>query len=121
MIGLAGGATAAGRHVARTGRYRRWLLGGSALLTAGAAVMATINPHTSLALVAGALGVMGTGVGLLMQNLILVAQNAVPTGDLGAGTSLIAFARGLGGAAGLSGLGAVVVVAGIPEVPLRGR
>jgi hypothetical protein len=52
--------------------------------------------------------VLGAGVGLLMQNLVLVAQNDVPARDLGATTSALTFFRSLGGAIGVSALGAVL-------------
>jgi MFS family permease len=116
VVALAGAATGAGRDVARSGRYRRCLLLGALLQTAGAALMATVGAGTSLVFVAGALSLMGAGVGLLMQNLLLVAQNAVPPADLGAGTSLIAFARGVGGAAGLSGLGTLLAARARHEI-----
>jgi hypothetical protein len=52
--------------------------------------------------------VLGAGVGMLMQNLVLVVQNAVTQRDIGAGSSLIAFFRSLGGAIGVSVLGALL-------------
>ena len=51
---------------------------------------------------------LGAGVGMLMQNLVLVVQNTVRFEDVGAGSSLIAFFRSLGGAIGVSALGALL-------------
>jgi hypothetical protein len=51
---------------------------------------------------------VGAGVGMVMQNLVLVVQNSVHREDIGAGSSLIAFFRSLGGAIGVSVLGAVL-------------
>jgi hypothetical protein len=45
---------------------------------------------------------------MLMQNLILAVQNVIPTSEMGAGSALIAFFRSLGGAIGVSVLGAVL-------------
>ena len=45
---------------------------------------------------------------MVMQNLVLVVQNTVRREDMGAGSSLIAFFRSLGGAIGVSVLGAVL-------------
>jgi hypothetical protein len=44
----------------------------------------------------------------MMQNLVLVTQNVVATGDLGAASSTVAFFRSLGGAIGVSALGALL-------------
>jgi hypothetical protein len=44
----------------------------------------------------------------MMQNLVLAAQNDVPARDLGATTSTLTFFRSLGGAIGVSALGAVL-------------
>ena len=52
--------------------------------------------------------VMGSGVGMLMQNLVRVVQNTVRFEDIGAGSSLVAFFRSLGGAIGVSALGALL-------------
>jgi hypothetical protein len=52
--------------------------------------------------------VLGAGVGMLMQNLVLAAQNDVPAHELGAATSTLTFFRSMGGAIGVSALGAVL-------------
>ena len=52
--------------------------------------------------------VLGVGVGMLMQNLVLAAQNDVPAAALGAATSTLTFFRSMGGAIGVSALGAVL-------------
>ena len=54
------------------------------------------------------MAVLGVGVGMLMQNLVLAAQNDVPAGELGAATSAMTFFRSMGGAIGVSALGAVL-------------
>ena len=52
--------------------------------------------------------VLGIGVGALMQNLVLAAQNTLDIQDIGSGTATVAFFRTLGGAVGVSALGAVL-------------
>jgi hypothetical protein len=54
------------------------------------------------------MAVLGLGVGMVMQNLVLVVQNSVPFSQMGAASALIAFFRSLGGAAGVSVLGAIL-------------
>jgi hypothetical protein len=51
---------------------------------------------------------MGIGVGMLMQNLVLAAQNDVPAAELGAATSVLSFFRSMGGTIGTSVLGAIL-------------
>ena len=52
--------------------------------------------------------VVGIGVGMTMQNLVLAVQNTVAAQDLGAASSTVAFFRSLGGTIGVSVLGAVL-------------
>ncbi len=54
------------------------------------------------------MAILGAGIGLLMQNLVLVVQNVLPVNMLGSGSSSIAFFRTLGGAVGVSALGALL-------------
>jgi EmrB/QacA subfamily drug resistance transporter len=108
VVGLFVASTLIGRRVTRTGRYKRFMLAGTALLTVGLALMGTLDETTSLAELAAFMLVVGAGVGALMQNLVLVVQNSVAQSEIGAGSSLIAFFRSLGGAMGVSVLGAVL-------------
>lgn len=108
VFGLFSSSTISGRLIARTGRYKRIMLLGALLLTLGLVLMGLIDDRTSLVLIACFMAIVGVGVGMLMQNLILAVQNAIPIGEIGAGSALIAFFRSLGGAIGVSVLGAVL-------------
>ena len=108
VTGLFLASTFIGRLVSRTGRYKRFLLIGAALLTVGLGLMGTLDETTSLVELGAFMFVMGAGVGMLMQNLVLVVQNTVRFEDIGAGSSLVAFFRSLGGAIGVSVLGALL-------------
>lgn len=68
----------------------------------------TIHYDTSFVLVGVYMFVLGAGVGALMQNLVLAAQNTLEIQDIGSGTATVAFFRTLGGAVGVSALGAVL-------------
>jgi hypothetical protein len=52
--------------------------------------------------------VLGAGIGMTMQNLVLAVQNTVAATDLGSASSAVAFFRSLGGTIGVSVLGAVL-------------
>ena len=108
VVGLFGASTLIGRQVSRTGRYKRFMLAGSLLLTAGLALMGTLDETTNLVELGAFMVLVGAGVGMLMQNLVLVVQNSVSQRDIGSGSSLIAFFRSLGGAIGVSVLGALL-------------
>ena len=132
MIGVIGASTVVGRIITRTGFYKRYMLAGGVLLPVGLALMGTIHYDTPIVLVGVYMLVLGTGVGMLMQNLVLAVQNVVPARQLGAASSNIAFFRTMGGAIGVSGLGALLgsriatllperlAAAGIPASALGG-
>ncbi|WP_210491259.1 MDR family MFS transporter [Patulibacter sp. SYSU D01012] len=108
VIGLFGSSTLSGRRISQTGRYKRFMLAGSLFLTLGLALMGLIDEGTSLVEVGLFMFIVGVGVGMLMQNLILAVQNVIPVQKIGAGSALIAFFRSLGGAIGVSVMGAIL-------------
>ncbi|RMI12853.1 MFS transporter [Cellulomonas triticagri] len=108
ILGLFLSSTIAGRLITKYGRYKGFMVAGAVALTAGLALMGTIRYDTSLVLVAVYMFVMGAGVGMLMQNLVLAVQNILDVSEVGSGTATVAFFRTLGGAIGVSALGAVL-------------
>ncbi|TDE14071.1 MFS transporter [Jiangella asiatica] len=108
IVGLLVASTLTGQLVTRFGRWKRFLVGGTALIVVGLALLATIDHATSLVLIGVYMAILGAGVGASMQNLVLAAQNGLDYRDLGAGTSTVTFFRSLGGAAGVSVLGAIL-------------
>jgi EmrB/QacA subfamily drug resistance transporter len=108
ILGLFLTSTFSGRIITKTGRYKGFMIAGSALLAGGLGLMGTIDYHTSLVLVSVYMFVLGAGVGMLMQNLVLAVQNTLDVREIGAGTAAVAFFRTLGGAIGVSALGAVL-------------
>ena len=67
-----------GRLVTRTGRYKIFPIVGSAVLAVGLVMLSRLGPHTSFALASVYMVVVGLGVGLVMQVLVVAVQNAVP-------------------------------------------
>ena len=51
--------------------------------------------------------ILGLGLGLVIQVLVLIVQNAVPHSQLGTATSSASFFRSIGGAFGVSVFGAI--------------
>ncbi|MFC3505255.1 MDR family MFS transporter [Micromonospora krabiensis] len=108
MAGVLLSSIIAGRLITRTGRIKPYIVVGSIVLVAGFALLGTIDHETSLYLVGAAMFIVGTGVGMTMQNLVLAVQNTVALKDIGAASASVAFFRSLGGTIGVSVLGAVL-------------
>lgn len=106
--GLLVASTVVGRIITSTGRWKRWLVTGSLLLTAGFALMGGMRVDTPYWRLAIFMALIGLGLGMTMQNLVLAVQNTVGTHELGAASSVVAFFRSLGGAVGVSALGALL-------------
>ncbi|WP_433720647.1 MDR family MFS transporter [Actinoplanes sp. CA-051413] len=108
IFGLLVSSTVAGQLITKYGRWKAYLVAGAVVMTAGMVLLSTIDAHTSVPMLALYMAVLGVGVGMLMQNLVLAAQNDVPAQELGATTSALTFFRSMGGAIGVSALGAVL-------------
>ncbi|MEV0153020.1 MDR family MFS transporter [Micromonospora sp. NPDC050686] len=108
MAGIIVTSILTGRAMSRIGRYKWFPVAGSAVLVAGMLLFRQLQVATSLWVAFGYMVVIGVGLGLCMQSLILAVQNAVSSRDLGAGTSSATFFRSLGGSFGVAILGAVL-------------
>jgi EmrB/QacA subfamily drug resistance transporter len=108
ILGLAIAALLVGRLVSSTGRWKRYLVGGSLIATVGFGLLSTMDAHTSFVLIAVYMALVGIGLGAVMQNLVLSVQNSVQASQLGSATATVSFFRSLGGAVGVSALGAVL-------------
>ncbi|MFJ8073414.1 MFS transporter [Streptomyces sp. NPDC096176] len=106
--GLFVSSTVSGQIITNTGRWKAWLVAGGALVTAGLGLLGTIRYDTEYWHIGVFMAVMGLGLGMMMQNLVLCTQNQVAPSDLGAASSVVTFFRSLGGAIGVSALGAVM-------------
>ncbi|QGN45770.1 MDR family MFS transporter [Micromonospora sp. WMMD558] len=108
MAGIIVTSVLTGRAMSQLGRYKWFPVAGSAVLVVGMLLFTRLEVRTSLWLAFFFMVVIGIGLGLCMQSLILAVQNAVSTRDLGAGTSSATFFRSLGGSFGVAILGAVL-------------
>ncbi|MEE4493723.1 MFS transporter [Streptomyces sp. BE230] len=108
IAGLFLSSTLSGQIITKTGRWKAWLVSGGFLITAGLGMLGTIRYDTEYWHIAIFMFVMGLGIGMMMQNLVLATQNQVDPSDLGSASSVVTFFRSLGGAIGVSALGAVM-------------
>jgi EmrB/QacA subfamily drug resistance transporter len=96
-----------GRRISATGKYRRFPIIGTGLLTISLYLFSHIGVDTPYWVGAIYMALLGAGLGLTMQVLVLAVQNAVKYADLGAATSLATFARSIGGSIGVAVFGTV--------------
>ncbi|MFC8668341.1 MFS transporter [Streptomyces sp. NPDC057199] len=106
--GLFISSTVSGQIITKTGKWKVWLVSGGVLITAGLGLLGTIRYDTDYWRVAVFMALLGLGIGMMMQNLVLSTQNQVAPEDLGSASSTVTFFRSLGGAIGVSALGAVM-------------
>ncbi|TVZ93972.1 MFS transporter [Streptomyces sp. BK340] len=108
IAGLFVSSTVSGQVITKTGKWKAWLVTGGVLLTAGLGLLGTMRYDTDYWKIAIFMAVMGLGIGMMMQNLVLSTQNQVAPHELGAASSVVTFFRSLGGAVGVSALGSVM-------------
>jgi EmrB/QacA subfamily drug resistance transporter len=107
MAGLLFMSIGSGQVISRTGRYRFFPITGSALMTLGMYLLHLMGVHTSTALDAVYMLVLGLGIGGVMQVLVIIVQNGVPHSELGVATSGATFFRSIGGSFGTAIFGAI--------------
>lgn len=106
MAGMLVISTLVGAIITRTGVWKPYMIFGSALLVAAMLLIGSTHYDTNYWLLATYMFLMGSGVGMIMQNLTLVVQNAVSPAQIGVATSTVSFFRTMGGTIGVSWLGA---------------
>ena len=97
-----------GGLVTRYGRWKPYLVVGGVLLIAGSYLLSTIHYDTNFALVSLYMFLLGAGVGMTMQNLVLIVQNTAKPTEIGVASSGVTFFRSLGGTIGVSVMGAAL-------------
>ena len=107
IVGMLIAFITSGRAVSSTGRYKIFPIVGTAIMTLGIYLLSLMGPNTGLPLSSVYMFVVGLGIGLVMQVLVVAMQNAVPREQLGTATSSATFFRTIGGSFGVSALGAV--------------
>jgi EmrB/QacA subfamily drug resistance transporter len=109
LVGLLLTSISSGRLISRWGRYKGFVVAGTAIMSVGIWLMSLIEVNTGALALYAMMFVVGAGLGLFMQTLVLATQNSIGRQDMGVGTSAITFFRTMGGAIGAAVLGAVVL------------
>ncbi|MEO6195602.1 MAG: MDR family MFS transporter [Thermoanaerobaculia bacterium] len=111
MLPMMGGMLAmsviSGQLISRTGRYKVFPLLGTGVMTAGLFLLSRLSPGTSTFLTSAYILLLGIGLGMVMQVLVIAVQNAVDYRDLGVATSGATLFRLIGGSLGTAILGAI--------------
>ncbi|MCM9079335.1 MFS transporter [Streptomyces spororaveus] len=107
VIGMLLTSTASGQIVSRTGRWKVFPIAGTAVTAIGLLLLHQLHRTSSTWEMSVYFFVFGAGLGLVMQVLVLVVQNAVSYADLGVATSGATFFRSIGASFGVAVFGTV--------------
>jgi len=121
MAGLLVTAVLSGRAISRIGRYRPFPIAGTAVLVVGMFLLSLLGVATPPWVASAYMVVVGVGLGLVMQVLVLAVQNDARPQDIGVATSSATFFRSMGGAFGVALFGTIFAtrlsdqLAGLPQ------
>jgi EmrB/QacA subfamily drug resistance transporter len=107
VVGMLITSTGSGVLVGRTGRYKIFPVAGTALMALAFLLMSRMDPSTSALVQSAFLIILGAGIGLSMQVLVLIVQNTSNFEDLGVATSGVTFFRTIGSSFGAAIFGSL--------------
>jgi EmrB/QacA subfamily drug resistance transporter len=107
MGGMLVSSIASGQMISRWGRYKAFPVVGTAVMAVGLVLLSRMDEHTTLTGASLNMLVLGLGLGLVMQVLVIAVQNAVDYRDLGVATSGTTLFRLIGGSLGTAAFGAI--------------
>jgi MFS family permease len=108
MAGMMTSSIVSGRMISRTGRYKKFPVAGTAIMTVSLLLLSTMGVGTprwesSLYMV-----ILGAGMGMIIQVMVLAVQNSVERRDLGTATAVETFSRSMGSSFGVAAFGAIL-------------
>jgi EmrB/QacA subfamily drug resistance transporter len=107
MLGIVSMSIFSGKRITTTGKYKIFPIVGAAIMTLGLILMSTLNETTSFGVLSIYAIMVGAGLGLSMQTIVIALQNSVDFQDMGIATSSNTFFRSLGGAFGTAIFGTI--------------
>jgi EmrB/QacA subfamily drug resistance transporter len=108
MAGLMATSIGSGRIITRTGRYKIFPMIGTVLISIGLYLLSTMHVGTGRLQSSLYMVVLGAGIGMIIQVMVLAVQNSVEHRDLGTATATESFSRSMGGAFGVAIFGAIL-------------
>lgn len=107
VIGMLATSMGSGVIVGRTGRYKVFPIAGTAVMAVAFFLMSRMDPSTSAVVQSLFLVILGAGIGMCMQTLVLIVQNTSDFDDLGVATSGVTFFRTIGSSFGAAIFGSL--------------
>jgi EmrB/QacA subfamily drug resistance transporter len=107
MLGIVSMSIFSGKKITATGKYKIFPIAGAGIMTLGLILMSTLNETTSFGVLSIYAILVGAGLGLSMQTIVIALQNSVDFQDMGIATSSNTFFRSLGGAFGTAIFGTI--------------
>ncbi len=107
VLGLLLTSVGSGQLIARTGRYKVYPIVGTFTLAVALFLLSRLDENTSTLVMNADFFILGFGLGLILQVLVIAVQNTADYADLGAATSGVTFFRSIGGAFGVAVFGAI--------------
>lgn len=109
MVGMMGFSIWSGARISKTGKYRHFPVIGMTITLVALGLFHMLRPSIPLAEVGLYLFVLGMGLGLCMQVLVLIVQNTMPTQVVGSATAVNNFFRQIGSSIGSALVGGIFV------------
>ena len=107
MLGMLVTSVISGQVISRTGRYKIFPIAGTAVMTVGLFLLSRLSAESTALQASGIMALLGLGMGMVMQVLVIAVQNAADYRDLGVATSGATLFRLIGGSLGTAILGAI--------------
>lgn len=107
MAGLLVSSIGSGQIVSKTGRYKAFPIVGTSIVAVSLVLLSRLTPSTSLVVFGIYIAIMGVGLGLVMQILILIVQNTFPAAEVGTATASNNFFRQIGASLGSAIVGSL--------------
>ena len=108
MLGIVVTSIFSGKAITKTGKYKRFPIAGTIIMTAGLALMTTLSIDTPYWQIAIYAVMVGMGLGLSMQTLVIALQNSIDFKELGVATTSNTFFRSLGSVFGAAVFGTIL-------------
>ena len=108
MLGIVSTSIFSGKAITKTGKYKKFPIAGTIIMTSGLALMTTLDTNTPYWQVAIFAAMVGMGLGLTMQTMVIALQNSTDFKELGVATTSNTFFRSLGSVFGAAIFGTIL-------------